>query len=95
MEYKEDKAGHKTCVCLHVSITPGMYLDLGVTSFQQIDTTDIPKGPLYLIEKDSMRRYLGSTSKIPEAERSNLFCQKSSRFTHNVIPRYLITRCAA
>ena len=33
MEYKEDKNGHKTCVCLHVSITPGMYLNLGVTSF--------------------------------------------------------------
>lgn len=95
MEYKEDKAGHKTCVCLHVSITPGMYLDLGVTSFQQIDTTDIPKGPLYLIEKDSMRRYLGSTSKIPEAERSNLFCQKSSRFTHNVIPFLDISSRAA
>lgn len=88
MEIKEDKAGHKTCVCLHVSVTAGMYLSLGVTSFRQIDPTNIPnsKIPLYLIEKNSMRRYLGSRSRIPEEKRSNLFCQKSSRFTHNVIP---------
>ena len=95
MEIKEDKAGYKTCVCLHVSVTAGMYLSLSVTSFRQIDPANIPKGPLYLIEKDSMRRYLGSTSKIPEEERSNLFCQKSSRFTHNVIPFLDISSRAA
>lgn len=95
MECKEDKAGHKTCVCLHVSVTPGMYLNLGVTSFRQIDPTKIPKAPLYLIEKDSMRRYLGSPSRIPKEKRANLFCQRSSRFTHNVIPFLDISSRAA
>lgn len=95
MECKEDKAGHKTCVCLHVSVTPGMYLNLGVTSFRQIDSTKIPKAPLYLIEKDSMRRYLGSPSRISKEKRANLFCQRSSRFTHNVIPFLDISSRAA
>lgn len=95
MEIKEDKAGYKTCVCLHVSVTAGMYLSLGVTSFRQIDPTNIPKGPLYLIEKDSMRRYLGSRSRIPKEEQAILFCQKSSRFTHNTIPFLDISSRAA
>lgn len=95
MEIRADKSKHKTCVCLHVSVLAGMYLSLGVTTFQQVDPAKLPKSPLYLIEKNSMRRYLGSRSKIPTEMAANLFCQKGSRYERNVITFFDLTSRAA
>lgn len=95
MEIREDKSNHKTCVCLHISVMAGMYLNLGVTTFRQVNPAKLPKGPLYLIARDSVRRYLGSRSMIPAETAANLFCQKGSRIKRNEITFFDLTSRAA
>jgi hypothetical protein len=74
-------------VCLHISVTRNMTLQLRTTTFQKIDfqKARLPKPPYYYIGRNNMQIYDKSAEKISKRERPNLYIRHSFRDHHNTI----------